>query len=154
MMRPWNWPSRWLWSLVTVVMSTLNDAFVTLVPAIVIEPVTSLVRPTAAASWPKSVLLHAVARGRARPDLPGAGERTRAVEPLVVAAFGRPVVVDGVVAVESESFGGGSPSMKWMYTNGPPTTRTSTTTTPPMTQRSQERFFGVGEAMRDLVSGR
>ena len=44
--------------------------------------------------------------------------------------------------------------MKWMYTNGPPTTSTSTTTTPPMTQRSHERGFGAGDAMRALVSGR
>ena len=49
MMRPWNWLSRPSLPLVTVVMSTLNDAFVTVVPAIVIVPVTLLVRPTAVA---------------------------------------------------------------------------------------------------------
>src|SRR3982751_1955360 len=58
-----------------------------------------------------------------------------------------PVVVDGVGRSLSESFGGGSAWMKWMYTNGPPTNSTSATTTPPMTQRNQERFFGVGAAM-------
>jgi hypothetical protein len=29
MIRPWNWLSRWLWSLFTVVMSTLNLPAVT-----------------------------------------------------------------------------------------------------------------------------
>src|SRR3954471_2237339 len=65
-----------------------------------------------------------------------------------------PATVDGVVTSESESSAGASPSMKWMYTNGPPTTSTSATTTPPMTQRNHERFFGVGDAMGGARFGR
>ncbi len=57
MMRPWNWSSRRLSSLVTVVMSTMNRAPAMEVPATVIDPVTWLVRPTATLLYPKRVSL-------------------------------------------------------------------------------------------------
>ena len=43
---------RWLWSLTTLAMSTVNVPFVTVEPAIVMEPQILLVRPTAVAFWP------------------------------------------------------------------------------------------------------
>jgi hypothetical protein len=57
MIRPWNWPSRSLRSLLTDPIWTTNDAAVTRVPLIVIDPVIWLVRPTAVACWPASTSL-------------------------------------------------------------------------------------------------
>ena len=57
MMRPRNWSSRWDWSLATDAMSTVNEAFETLLPAMVIEPVTLVVRPAATVLCPKSTSL-------------------------------------------------------------------------------------------------
>jgi len=57
MIRPLNWPSRRLWSLVTVVMSTEKVALVTVVPLRVIDPVIELVRPTAVWLCPNSTSL-------------------------------------------------------------------------------------------------
>src|SRR3954470_11400419 len=149
MMRPWNCALRPPWSLVTVVMSTLNDAFVTLLAVIVVVPVMSEVRPTALVSCPNrfSFTRYPAVEPVAIVYLPESAGAP--VDPAVVELFApEPGVVDGVGRSLSESFGGGSSWMKWMYTNGPPTSRTIATTTPPMTQRNQERFFGVGAAMR------
>jgi hypothetical protein len=49
MMRPLNWSSRRDSSLVTVVMSTVNLASVTVAPSSDIVPAIALVRPTASA---------------------------------------------------------------------------------------------------------
>ena len=57
MIRPLNCASRRLWSLATVVMSTVKLACVTVVPLTTMEPVTALVRPTAAWPWPKRTSL-------------------------------------------------------------------------------------------------
>ena len=147
MMRPWNWLSRPSLSLVTVVMSTLNDAFVTVVPAIVIDPGDVVRAPDRGCALAEQRLLR---RGSPR--------WTR--DPIVhVPASGagvalEPAVVDGVVVSESDSFVGGSPSMKWMYTNGPPTTSTSATTTPPTSQRSHDRCLRSGGGHASARFGR
>ena len=52
MIRPLNWSSRRVWSLCTVVMSTVKLPPVIVVPDTVIEPVIELVRPTATLLWP------------------------------------------------------------------------------------------------------
>jgi hypothetical protein len=57
MIRPSNCSSRWLLSLCTVAIGTLNAAPVTAVPAMVRCPVTDVVRPTAVALWPSSTSL-------------------------------------------------------------------------------------------------
>ncbi len=55
-----------------------------------------------------------------------------------------PATVVGTVAVLIENFGGALPSMKWKYTNGPPTTTRSATTTTPMIHFFMRRVLGVG----------
>ena len=52
MIRPRNWLSRRLSSLVIEPTSTVNDASVTLVPSIVIDPVIWLLRPAAVVLTP------------------------------------------------------------------------------------------------------
>ena len=52
MMRPLNWPSRRLSSLLNVVMSTVKEAAVAVLPCSVSEPVTALVRPLASVAKP------------------------------------------------------------------------------------------------------
>ena len=52
MIDPSNRAFRSLWSLTTLAMSTVKVAFVTVEPAIVMEPQILLVRPTAVAFCP------------------------------------------------------------------------------------------------------
>src|SRR5262245_49983044 len=103
MIRPWNCPSRWFESLWNVVMSTVNDAVVTFVPAIVIVPVTLLVLPTAVPLCPNSVSLMRYWTNEPSPtfQLPASG----------VAAV--PGLVVGVVTSATVGGGGGSLWMKW-----------------------------------------
>ena len=54
MIGPWNCWSRCDLLLVTVVMSTVNEAVETWVPTMTICPVIDVVRPTATVVWPKS----------------------------------------------------------------------------------------------------
>ena len=54
MIRPLNWALRWLWSLTTVAICTVNDADVTVVPEMTKRPVTDEVRPTAVVDCPAS----------------------------------------------------------------------------------------------------
>ena len=54
MIRPRNWTSRWLSSLVTVSIAAVKVPAVTVVPLIVMWPVTALVRPTATWFCPNS----------------------------------------------------------------------------------------------------
>ena len=49
MMGPANLALRWLWSLTTLAMFTVNEPLVTVEPAMVSEPQIWLVRPTAVA---------------------------------------------------------------------------------------------------------
>ena len=49
MMDPSKRAFRWLWSLNTLAMSTVNEALVTVEPEMVREPQILLVRPTAVA---------------------------------------------------------------------------------------------------------
>src|ERR1700738_2925632 len=114
MIRPWNWLSRWLWSLFTVVMSTLKLPAVTSVPLMLIDPVMALVRPTAVLLWPNSVFLmrYPAADPAATFHVPSTGED--AVSVVVVAAAWPAATVVGVVIVERLSGGGALPSMKWM----------------------------------------
>ena len=57
MIRPRNWLSRWLLSLVTEARSMEMSAVSTLAPARVRAPSTLLVRPTASVLWPKRTSL-------------------------------------------------------------------------------------------------
>ena len=57
MIRPSNCASRWLLSLCTVAIGTLNAPPVTVLPAMLRCPVTEVVRPTAVAFWPRSTSL-------------------------------------------------------------------------------------------------
>ena len=52
MMGPSKRAFRWLWSLTTLAMSTVNEPLVTVEPEIVMEPQILLVRPTAVAFCP------------------------------------------------------------------------------------------------------
>ena len=52
MMGPSKCALRELWSLTTLAMSTLKVPFRTVVPSIVMDPHTLLVRPTAVEFWP------------------------------------------------------------------------------------------------------
>ena len=55
MIRPLNWPSRWLLSLFTVVMSTVKLPSFTVEPLMAMLPVTLFVRPTASVDCPNRV---------------------------------------------------------------------------------------------------
>src|ERR1700682_1172048 len=148
MIRPWNWLSRWLWSLFTVVMSTMKRPAVTCVPLMVIDPVMVLVRPTAVLLWPNSVSLirYPATDPVAIFHVPSTVDDAA---PVVVAAPDWPVVtVVVVVLVERLSGAGALPSMKWMYTNGPRPTTTTTAAPPPITQRFQRRRVGVPGMVR------
>src|ERR1035438_7366488 len=57
MIRPSNWPSRWLLSLCTVAIGTLKLAAVAVLPTMVRCPVTDVVRPTAVAFCPNRTSL-------------------------------------------------------------------------------------------------
>src|SRR3974390_1888600 len=103
MIRPWNWLSRMPSSLDTDVMSTAKFALSTLVPAIVIDPVTFDVDPTAVPLWPNSVSFT-----RYRTTVPFATFQVPARGARVPVAAGA-----GHGGVDSDSFGGGLPSTKW-----------------------------------------
>src|SRR5438876_9512626 len=139
MIRPWNWLSRWLWPLDTVVMSTLNSPTATWVPLMVIDPVTVLVRPTAVLLWPNSVSLtrYPALEPEVTFQVPSTGAAATEAGPTVVVAWAGLEATVVLVGVDSESGGGPVPSMKWMKTNGPATTRATMATAPPINQRFQ-----------------
>src|SRR5437016_8008557 len=119
----WNWLSRRLWSLETVVRSALKLPAVTLPPATVSDPVIEVVRPTAVLLWPNSTSLTRqpaweppatfqvpsidVAPGPAAGAAPPAGE-------TVAAGVAPEAAGDGDPAVLRLSGAGAFPSKKWM----------------------------------------
>src|SRR5439155_23228056 len=138
MIRPLNCASRRLRSLVTEARSTVKAPAVTLVPDTVIEPEIEEVRPTAVLLWPNST---SFTRYPATDPLPtfhvpsaASPDRPETVAPPDAGVAPAVAVPAGEL---SASGGGADPSMKWMYTNGPPTTATATATTPIPSQRFQ-----------------
>src|SRR5947209_3532960 len=126
MIRLLNWPSRWLWSLLTVFMLTVRSTVLTVDPSMTSDPVMSLVRPTASLDWPNSVSFTRYPRTDAEVGLyvtapAGAGA---AVVVAVVAAVVVELAVAAVVAgdevwlvdpaLSRVSGAGAVPSMKWM----------------------------------------
>ena len=113
MMRPLNWPSRRLWSLVTEVMSTVKLASVTVVPLTIIDPEIELVRPTAAWLWPKrtSFTRYPTIEPVAMFQVPSAATLAWPDPDPVV-----PAVDDVAEGVVSASGAGADPSTKWMKT--------------------------------------
>ena len=110
--------------------------------------VIALVRPTAVLLWPNNVSLMRYPASEpveifhvpATPVVEtSAAPAVVVVEPVPAAPALVPAVV-GVVSVEMLSGGGALPSMKWMYTNGPPTTSTTMTATAPINHRVHRRL--------------
>ena len=103
MIRPRNWRSRLLWSLVTADIFVVNDAAETWVPLIVIEPDTSDVRPTAVVDCPKRTSFTRY------PDCEPLDTAHEPATETVAAPDAVPLLTES-----SDSFLGGVPSMKWM----------------------------------------
>ena len=97
------------WSLDTAVMSTLNEALLTVVPAIVTEPVTELVRPAATLLWPNRTSLT-----RYPPCEPAATFQVPSIDEPAAGPAAPAAVDDGVAAVVTLSGAAALPSMKWM----------------------------------------
>ena len=95
MIRPWNWRSRFAWSLVTLVRSAVKLAVCTVVPLIVMSPVIAVVLPTAVVLWPNSTSGTRYCRRAAGLHLPRAVDRVRGSRRWTTGRdFGSVVTVD------------------------------------------------------------
>src|ERR1700734_837484 len=132
MIRPSNWTSRWLSSLLIVDMGTVKVAAAAVVAVMVRWPVTDEVRPTAVWLCPASTSFtrYPTTEPLATVQVPAAGP-DETVWP--------PAEADALAVALRLSGAGALPSMKWMKMKGPPTPTTMTAATPAITHLSQCR---------------